>query len=104
MDDVRRHRVLNGNQRAKERIAGVSVPDCAGKLEDPNGRFGDFVALNFIVVALDKDGGLTAIGDVIAAGKIVVTGQINPNENQGIRDVVGLDFGVRSPREDADLV
>ena len=68
MDDVRRHGVLHGNQSVKERVAGVSVSDCAGELQNSNGRFGDFVALSFIVVALDKDGGMTAIGDIISAG------------------------------------
>ena len=104
MDDVRGHGVLHGNQCVKERIARVSVSDCAGELQDPNGRLGDFVAVSFIVVALDKEGGLTAIGDIIATGKIVVTGQVNPHENQGIRYVVGHDFGVLSAREDAHLV
>jgi hypothetical protein len=104
LDDVRRHGVLHGNQGVKERIAGVSVSNCAGELENSNGRFGDVVAQNLILVALDKDGSLTAIGNVIAAGKVVVTGQINPNENQGIGDIVGLDFGVLPACEDADLV
>src|SRR6267154_666514 len=82
----------------------MSVSDCAGKLQNSDRRFGDFVALNFIVVALDKDGSLTAIADVIATGETVVTCQINANENQGIRDVVRLDLGVLSVREDANLV
>ncbi len=68
MDDVRRHRVLHGNQSGKERIAGVRVSDGAGELQDSHGSFDDFVALNFIVVALDKDGGLPAVADVIATG------------------------------------
>jgi hypothetical protein len=82
----------------------VSVPYCARELQDPNRRLGDVVALDLIVVALDKDAGLTAVGDVISTCKIVVTGQINPNKNQGIRDVVGPDFGALSAREDTDLI
>ena len=66
----------------------MSVSDCPGELQDSNGRFSDVVALDIIVVTLDRDCGLTAIGDIIATGEIVVTGQVNPNENQGIRDVV----------------
>ena len=62
------------------------------------------VVRDLIVVTLDKDGRLTAIGDVIATRKIVVTGQINPNENQGIRNVIGLNFVMLSSRVDADLV
>ena len=82
----------------------MSVPYCARELQDPNRRLGDVVALDLIVVALDKDAGLTAVGDVISTCKIVVTGQINPNKNQGIRDVVGPDFGALSAREDTDLI
>ncbi len=59
----------------------MSISDCAGELQYPNGRFGDVVALNFIIVALDKEGGLTAIGDIIVTGKIVVTGQIPTRTN-----------------------
>jgi hypothetical protein len=66
--DVRWHGVLHGNQRVKECIAGVSVSDCAGEFQNSNGRFGDVVALNSIIVAFDKDSGLPAIGDVIATG------------------------------------
>lgn len=82
----------------------MSVSDRAEDLQNSNGRFGDVVALNLIVVALDKGGGLTAIGDVIAAGEVVVTGQINPHKNRGIRNIVGVDFGLLAAREDANLV
>lgn len=104
MDDVPGHWVLHRYQSGEERITGVSVSNCAGELQDSNERFRDVVALNTIIVAFDKDGGLTAVGDLIAAGNIAVTGQINPDENQGISDVVGLDLGVLPSREDADLV
>ena len=66
-------------------------------------RFGDVIALNSIVVALEENANLTAIGNVIATGKTAVTGQINPNENQRIGDDIGLDFSVLSARIDTDL-
>ena len=68
LDDVRWHGVLHGNQSGKKRIARERVSDCSGKLQNSHGSFGDLVALNFIIVAFDQDGGLPAIGDVIAAG------------------------------------
>ena len=58
----------------------MSVPDRAEQLQDSNGCFGDDVVLGIVVVALHKDGSLAAIGDTIARGNIVVTGQVDPTQ------------------------
>jgi hypothetical protein len=42
--------------------------------------------------------------EALAAQKIIVTGQINPCENQGIRGSIGFYLGVLSGGEYADLV
>ena len=104
MDGVRRHGVLHGNQGVEERIAGLTVSDRASEFLDSNGRFGNVVAQNNIVVGIDEDRSLTTIGDAVSNGKTVVASQINPNEDQGIRDVIGLNFVTLSARVDAELV
>ena len=67
MDGVRRHGVLHRDQSGKERISRKNVSYSTGELQNSNGCFCDLVTLNDIAVPLDKDAGLTAVGDIIMA-------------------------------------